>query len=114
MKTLKELGISTSPWVMSVRVDADLGMDVLDADGKHVCSCRKDGCGFANARLLAAAPALYEALREAATERCRMCVNEGDYCSPEDDYCYVQRWRKTLELCSYEGCRKALEEEGRL
>ena len=97
MKRLKELGISTSPWVMRVRIDTDLGMDVYNTDGEHVCGCRRDGRGFTNARLIAAAPELYEALREAVTKRCRMCVSEGDYCSPEDGYCFVRRWRKVLE-----------------
>ena len=98
MKTLNELGTSPAPWTATA--GADGGVVVNDENRHGIATCGHTAEGdvdFANARLIAAAPDLYEALREAVTERCRMCVSEGDYCSPEDGYCFVRRWSKVLE-----------------
>lgn len=54
----------------------------------------------ADARLIAAAPDLYDALREAVSESCHTCDGwhrDGDRCGQADGYCFVQRWRKALE-----------------
>ena len=55
----------------------------------------------ANARLAAAAPDLYEALREAVIESCHDCDaydrDHGNRCGQADGSCFVQRWRKALE-----------------
>lgn len=65
MKTLKELGISPAPWKMYVGV---YSFWVDDNAGEFVCmksstSLNDRNIGKRNARLIAAAPDLYEALR---------------------------------------------------
>lgn len=73
MKKLSELDISPVPWEMSrgpISGGVDVVFDVIAANGAGMTSF--DCCdeqfrseeGYANARLIAAAPELYEALRE--------------------------------------------------
>lgn len=64
MKTLNELGTSPAPWTATA--DAAFGVIANDANGSCVATCGHTAEGdvdYANARLIAAAPELYEALR---------------------------------------------------
>lgn len=80
MKTVEELGISPTPWKVVVEnkrdcrifaVEANNGSGITDFD---CCQEQFDTYeGFANASLIAAAPDLYEALRECVGEMCKFC-----------------------------------------
>lgn len=64
MKPLKELGTSPAPWTATA--DAAFGVIANDENGSCVATCGHTAEGdvdYANARLIAAAPELYEALR---------------------------------------------------
>ena len=80
MNTIEELGISPVPWKVVVEnkrdcrifaVEANNGAGITDFD-----CCEEQFStyeGFANAELIAAAPDLYEALRECVGEMCKFC-----------------------------------------
>jgi len=74
MKPLEELGISPAPWkrkygaLNSLRVDSACGACVADD-----LDLVEDKTGDSNARLIAAAPELYEALRLCVGELCETC-----------------------------------------
>lgn len=75
MKTLEELGISPAPWKTYIGV---YSFWVDDNAGEFVCmkssnSMNDRNIGKRNARLIAAAPDLYEALRECIGEMCKFC-----------------------------------------
>lgn len=78
MKTIEQLGVSPAPW------KADIGVYsfwVDDNAEKSVCmensTCKNDrDIGRRNARLIAAAPELYEALRLWVEELCEDCQAE--------------------------------------
>lgn len=62
MKTLEELGISPAPWVQCNTCD-----DIILTSDLSLCVATTDGSGtdsVNSARLIAAAPDLYEVLRE--------------------------------------------------
>ncbi len=75
MKTIEQLGVSPAPWEakqgISLWVESSDGICVVDdidtSDGET---------GEANARLIAAAPELYEALRLWVEELCEDCQAE--------------------------------------
>lgn len=75
MKALKELGISPAPWKsvqgISLWVESSDGIGVADD-----IDTIDDETGEANARLIAAAPELYEALRLWVEELCEDCQAE--------------------------------------
>lgn len=81
MKKLEELGISPAPW----KVVHDEGCDwseVRDAKNNDVtCGSEVGFCGVNDAPIIAAAPKLYECLREAVelykceTRSCDKCLN---------------------------------------
>ena len=56
MKTLEQLGISPAPW----RVDNSVEDGVIVRDAKGKWAAAPDGKALSNARLIAAAPKLYE------------------------------------------------------
>lgn len=113
MKRLEELGISPAPW----RVSDAQHYWVDDTNGKMVC----DGLTFrgndenadaeerANARLIAAAPELYECLREAVLEMCHECLSCGGYpsykCKDPNDRCFLAKWRAALAEAAGEEVR---------
>ena len=74
MKTFEQLGISPTPWTK----DGDI---VDDGEGRVIFNAYEDD-DYANARLIAAAPDLYEALREAILAECIGCR----YCGPHPKY----------------------------
>lgn len=106
MKSIEELGIS--PWPWKVRTEPH-GSFVTDANGSQSVAfcCEESVCSGGkvthtprkrNARLISAAPELYEALEEARRETCWKChgseVPRGD----EDcDQCIVAGWIEALE-----------------
>lgn len=74
MKTIKQLGISPIPWTK----DGDI---VDDNEGRVIFNAYEDD-DYANARLIAAAPELYEALYKITKEQecgqdCIKCTNHG-------------------------------------
>ena len=97
MKRLDELGVSPAPWKKARTYW------VADAHGNAVALCyrRNKDVAYvkADARLIAAAPDLYEALCDAVRYRCEYLCEEwkrrdGGYC----DGCIVtQEWKKALE-----------------
>ena len=123
MKKLEELGISPTPWWVSDDADGAVNNAVLCLDPTHwdklfdwdvVKSTMIDGKYdyddprheqehkkfLANARLIAAAPELYECLRDAVIETCHNFECCGDApnfeCNEPDGRCFVQRWRAAL------------------
>lgn len=94
MKNLDELKISPAPWVISTK---GVPRCVMTAHNGIVAS----GIDEVNARLIATAPQLYEALREAVIEMCHACpsckYDHGEYrCDSVTDTCFVRRWREVL------------------
>lgn len=75
MKTVEQLGISPAPWraaigVYSFWVDDNAGWSVCM---KSSVDMNDRDIGRRNARLIAAVPDLYEALRECVGEMCKFC-----------------------------------------
>ena len=67
MKTLEQLGISPAPWNEKVWATSDdYGHDISDYNHKSICDMRllQGETRIPNARLIAAAPKLYEACYE--------------------------------------------------
>ena len=65
MKTLEQLGISPAPWIEKVWATSDdYGHDVADRNHRSICDMRllQGETRIPNARLIAAAPDMYEAL----------------------------------------------------
>lgn len=93
MKRLDELGVSPAPWKSSVGIDVCRPC-ICDANGRFMLEYTDMENRDANARLIAAAPDLYEALREAVEESCIRCgCQEPEVCAN----CHVVLWRKALE-----------------
>ena len=89
---LEELGISAAPWSIN-----ELGSAVIsEAAEDIVCPLCVDVKGEKDANLIAAAPALYDCLREAVGEHCGMCdgIHDGHCIAAQK--CFVQRWREAL------------------
>lgn len=89
MRKLSELGISPAPWKID---DPGDGLQVCAPDGCTVCFMGGVIETPANARLIAAAPKLYEALRKITEEQecgkdCKACKN---------DLCVIQECKAAL------------------
>lgn len=93
MKSLEQLGISPAPWKavqgISLWVESSYGIGVADD-----IDTIDDETGEANARLIAAAPELYEALREiVADNKCGLMCS---LCGAADK-CKIRRVVAALE-----------------
>ncbi len=96
MRRVDELGISETPWRKLPKTKW-----IADSDKNYVAGVVKQyglKTQNANAKIIAAAPELYEALREAILEHCGVVCEEwkrrdGGYC----DMCYVNRWKKVVK-----------------
>lgn len=93
MKKLSELKISPAPWKLCR--DGEIvhgnGYSLTDGDGCFVLK--------SDARLIAAAPELYECLREAVIETChnfKCCGPAPEYACNGSKDCFVKRWRSAL------------------
>ena len=104
IKKINELGVSPRPWStyktkrqVTVLASCSPGEDI------DVCECRGPRQD-ANARLIAAAPELYECLREAVMYHCGEdpmadCENKcygNPACLSAGTTCMVEKWRKAL------------------
>ncbi len=102
MKRLDELGVSPAPWTMErySPESTEDGRDIKDANKQPVgCTYTISEHAIADARLIAAAPELYDIVWEMVHERCRDCQSldrAADRCTLADNSCF-QRWRKALE-----------------
>ena len=108
MKRLDELGISPAPWRIGEEDCDGIVEDILDSGfGDESISglVVYDGCmDKADASLIAAAPKLYEALREALKSYCEGCndfVNEDQRCDPCE--CPARKWRAVLAEAAGDG-----------
>lgn len=102
MKPIEELVISPWPWknhgvehgsLGFVRVRDQYGFFVADAEGES------DDNANANGDIIAAAPELYECLREAVKEKCESCKASwyGKCVTPDGKDCEViAKWRVAL------------------
>ena len=110
MKTLQELDISPVPWSNIVGTEKPFEINsVWDA---------RNGCilsgGYAqsvnDARLTAAGPKLYKALREAIIEICHKCKHCSGYpsynCTNTKTGCFVEKWRDVLDEAAGVGLEK--------
>lgn len=114
MKKLEELGISPWPWEYEGDSENTNSFDVIC----HLASgiryqvaapyIHMSGMTDENARLIAAAPELYECLREAVVEMCHghACCGEEYECNGLDGRCFVMRWRAALAKAAGEEVAK--------
>ena len=101
MKTLEQLGISPAPWNEKVWATSDdYGHDISDYNHKSICDMRllQGETRIPNARLIAAAPELYEAL--AAMLSC--AEKEAPFTAESGMSIVVDMARKALKKASGE------------
>jgi len=102
MKTLEELGISPWPWHLfgEHMVCYKNGTCVCDDEGNFHTS--------PDARLIAAAPELYECLREATENWKRRCIvhNYNGTCKNCKSDCIAKKWRAALAKAAGEETKK--------
>ncbi len=94
MKRLDELGVSPAPWrafCSNVETLAWVDSFATEDGVADMCAKGRERCN-ADARLIAAAPDLYEALRVCMRQMCEYCRREAAHSSPGavcDDGCAV-------------------------
>ena len=125
MKTLEQLGISPTPWKQGewdpYREDSIIFCNYHRKNGtpssRIIASCNaafSSEQARIDAHLIAAAPDLYEALREAIIEMCHDCPNCGAYpkyaCKDQDCKCFPAKWRAALAKAAGES--EARNEQG--
>lgn len=108
MKKLEDLGISPAPWKVGdaipyceehVVYTENHHSDDGSRHNKVIATCNKYfEERVADARIIAAAPELYECLHEAVIEVCHghACCGTEHECNGVDGDCFVKRWRKVL------------------
>lgn len=103
MKAVEELGISPMPWkVENEEYPAEYGGGIVR------CFVRGSNDSIVNidtnqrdARLISAAPELYDCLRSATIAECRGCKHKSD-CHDYIIPCPIRRWRRALAKASGE------------
>lgn len=98
MKSIDELGISPAPW------DGDHYAHYVASAGEVGSRlCVASDVRSCDLNLIAAAPEMYEALREAVKSYCEGCndfVNGDQRCNPCE--CPARKWRAALAKASGE------------
>ena len=90
IKKIEELGISPAPWNEYKSSVYDANKKLMMMFAEHLEAER------AAAKLVSAAPDLYDCLREAVCEMCHDCPRNNHDSREECDQCFVQRWRDAL------------------
>lgn len=109
MKRLEELGISPTPWnILYGEFPAECGGGMY-VDGiveRNGCTRVDRYVVIADARLIAAAPELYECLRDAIESYCDGCndfIGRDQKCEPCE--CKARKWRAVLAKAAGEGVK---------
>lgn len=87
MKSLEKLKIHPAPWMVRCKKYPPAG--ILARDGSRV----DEDVSVGDNCLMAAAPELYECLREAVDFHCGKCINKGGQCNTD---CLFYKWRAAL------------------
>lgn len=113
MKTVEQLGLKT-PWQLfpygpSTKSTVATHGDIETADGRSFFP-NGEFPEIQDARMMKAAPKLYEHLRVAVIDKCRQCPNcntrDGYACVMLVDKCYVKKWRAALAEAAGEDSSK--------
>ena len=103
MKKLEELGASPAPWEIDDPWTGDIICHLKNGIEYQVATpyIHSDEETDANARLIAAAPEMYECLREAVEYHCQdRCPAHGCGCNKD---CLFYKWRDAIAKASGEG-----------
>lgn len=96
MKKLEELGISKAPWgTYQTKKEVAVTTSVEGFGDLESALCRGPR-RKSNARLIKAAPKLYECLSEAVEDKCHFCVADEDERRELCDQCIVADWKDAL------------------